>query len=355
MEDSMAFNIDTIINNALMQLPDTYEINITHFCPYEYEFHIEDLNDLCRRLHSFLNQSFKEMNERAKKDGRHYLAANSRNLLTTIDIIENLIDGLNNLNITLKLNEKYQNQIVFCKSFLKISNGSTIPETYTDFHIDCYTPIFELTSSVFTSAKNVIFGSKTKPDIYITDGIDNSIEIANKTDGILIYDEPINKGTVTIHDIKTWWQKDHPTNEKFIGYLCEQLNEIEAKFCKAYYQYFSKETDPALFSQVHLHYDPKTITQLVEIEGKKKRLTFQRMDFLILYNNYRIIIEIDGVEHYSSDGKPDSKKYSDQVAYDRKMKFLGYHIFRLGGYELSKNFDTVVNDFFKSLRDNYFS
>ena len=26
----MAFNIDTIINNALMQLPDTYEINITH-------------------------------------------------------------------------------------------------------------------------------------------------------------------------------------------------------------------------------------------------------------------------------------------------------------------------------------
>lgn len=56
---------------------------------------------------------FKEMNERAKKDGRHFLAANSRNLLTTIDIIENLIDGLNNLNITLKLNKKYQNQIVF--------------------------------------------------------------------------------------------------------------------------------------------------------------------------------------------------------------------------------------------------
>ena len=79
------------------------------------------------------------------------------------------------------------------------------------------------------------------------------------------------------------------------------------------------------------------------------------MDFLILYNNNRIIIEIDGIEHYSSDGKPDSKKYSDQVAYDRKMKFLGYHIFRLGGYELSKNFDTVVSDFFKSLRDNYFS
>ena len=355
MGDSMAFNIETIIKNALMQLPDTDEINITHFCPYEYEFHIEDLNDLCRRLHSFLNQSFKEMNERAKKDGRHFLAANSRNLLTTIDIIENLIDGLNNLNITLKLNKKYQNQIVFCKSFLKISNGSTIPETYTDFHIDCYTPIFELTSSVFTSAKNVIFGSKTKPDIYITDGIDNRIEIANKTDGILIYDEPINKGTVTIHDIKTWWQKDHPVNESFIGYLCEQLNEIEAKFCKAYYRYFSENTEPALFSQVHLHYDPKTITQLVEIEGKKKRLTFQRMDFLILYNNYRIIIEIDGVEHYSSDGKPDPKKYSDQVAYDRKMKFLGYHIFRLGGHELSKNFDMVVSDFLKSLRDNYFS
>lgn len=31
------------------------------------------------------------------------------------------------------------------------------------------------------------------------------------------------------------------------------------------------------------------------------------------------------------------------------MKFLGYDIFRLGGYELTKNFEKTVKDFFENL------
>ena len=80
------------------------------------------------------------------------------------------------------------------------------------------------------------------------------------------------------------------------------------------------------------------------------------MDFLILYNNHRIIIEIDGVEHYSENSIPSPQKYAEQVCYDRKMKFLGYDIFRIGGFELTiENFEKTTISLFKSLKERFFN
>jgi hypothetical protein len=57
---------------------------------------------------------------------------------------------------------------------------------------------------------------------------------------------------------------------------------------------------PALVSQVYLHYDPYTASQLGDRPGQLKR---QRMDFLLLLpRRVRVVIEIDGVQHYSDNG-----------------------------------------------------
>ena len=92
-----------------------------------------------------------------------------------------------------------------------------------------------------------------------------------------------------------------------------------------------------------MHYDHKNkgYRQLSKIDTGLK---FQRMDFLILYKGKRVIIEIDGKEHFEN-----AEEYSKQCKYDRDMKFLGYDVFRLGGYELTHNFDETIKKFFINL------
>ncbi|MFB7899944.1 hypothetical protein ACFC1B_26875, partial [Streptomyces xiamenensis] len=38
---------------------------------------------------------------------------------------------------------------------------------------------------------------------------------------------------------------------------------------------------------------------------------------------------------YSTDGRPDTDKYAQQAAEDRKLKLRGYDVYRFGGKELS--------------------
>jgi hypothetical protein len=145
-----------------------------------------------------------------------------------------------------------------------------------------------------------------------------------------------------------WWK--NKSEDKLFPRLQESIkgNDVELKFFDIYYKKVVNDNFdmPALLPQVYLHYDPKTIKELFG----EKRLIHQRMDFLMLYNGRRIIIEIDGVHHYSIDGKPSPKLYSEMVKYDRKMKLHGYEIFRFGGYEfMSSDIDIVIKDFFMKL------
>lgn len=106
---------------------------------------------------------------------------------------------------------------------------------------------------------------------------------------------------------------------------------------------------PALIPQVYLHYDPY-VTKIVPDET---RLVRQRMDFLLLLpNNVRIVIEIDGKQHYSSeDNKPNPKKYAEMMKADRDLRLLGYEVFRFGGFEFinENSVDKMVLDFFSKL------
>lgn len=69
---------------------------------------------------------------------------------------------------------------------------------------------------------------------------------------------------------------------------------------QTYYRHFRRKLGdnlPALIPQVYLHYDLKTIRQLVQ-DDKDLRLVRQRMDFLLLFSNHiRIVLEVDGQQH----------------------------------------------------------
>jgi very-short-patch-repair endonuclease len=104
---------------------------------------------------------------------------------------------------------------------------------------------------------------------------------------------------------------------------------------------------PALIPQVYLHYDPYTFKQL----NGEKRLARQRMDFLLLFsNNERVVIEVDGQQHYSTEGRADPRKYAEMVAEDRRLQLSGYDMYRFGGYELQGDQGReLVEEFFRQL------
>ncbi|VWC51146.1 hypothetical protein BLA15816_07975 [Burkholderia lata] len=94
---------------------------------------------------------------------------------------------------------------------------------------------------------------------------------------------------------------------------------------------------PALIPQVYLHYDPYTRRQ----RGDEQFLVRQRMDFLLmLEQGVRIVIEIDGRHHYAVQDAlaPDrfianAPRYAEMVAEDRRLRLMGYEVYRFGGYE----------------------
>jgi len=75
------------------------------------------------------------------------------------------------------------------------------------------------------------------------------------------------------------------------------------------------------------------------------------MDFLVLFSNtIRVVIEVDGAQHYSEDGRASPTLYSEMVAADRQLRLAGYEVFRFGGAELQGDpGKAIVVEFFNAL------
>ena len=65
------------------------------------------------------------------------------------------------------------------------------------------------------------------------------------------------------------------------------------------------------------------------------------MDFLMIISEHeRVVIEIDGVQHYADYVKGNTKhyasvdRYAEMVAAQREMTLAGYDVYRFGGKEL---------------------
>lgn len=195
-------------------------------------------------------------------------------------------------------------------------------------------PVYKITKvldGVRGQVKNLIFAAVGhKPEIVISDSINNDIKIVKHEENCLIYDRPIPIAGLNWTELVVWWADLHgiqkPSKETEIELykrLFKSLNsEPEKLLFRSYFKYFKKlfhENLPALIPQVYLHYDPYTIRQR---EGEKY-LFRQRMDFLLLFSNkQRVVIEIDGKQHYSDGDLSNPKKYAEMVKADSGLSLI---------------------------------
>jgi hypothetical protein len=240
------------------------------------------------------------------------------------------------------------------------------------FHVDGKTVSFWGEGGVKGKVKNLIFASSgEKPEIILRDSVNNDIQIVKNEQYCLVYDQPIPERGLLWGDLIEWWrtqQGDKDLDKKALSVslyrrLLASLHVPDSPgplpeeiFFKTYMFEVAKEQGEnffALLPQVYLHYDPYTVKQ----RGNKDRpLKRQRMDFLLLFSNkQRVVIEIDGKQHYSVNNTAIPSLYAEMVREDRRLKLAGYEIYRFGGYEFVKEDEgkQAVRDFFSELFQKY--
>ena len=166
-------------------------------------------------------------------------------------------------------------------------------------------------------------------------------------DQCLVYDKPIGANGLSWKELEEWyndnflWIDKGPDLQTFLR--ASSGSVVEEHFYDAYIEVKNQNNGevPALLPQVWLYYDPK-----LETERIKKIFEHQRMDFLLLLSDTRrIVIEIDGIQHYGEKKQilgrqyPDYiasvDKYAAMVSAQRDMTLAGYEVYRFGGKELS--------------------
>ncbi|MBY9074233.1 DUF559 domain-containing protein [Nocardioides sp. WL0053] len=213
--------------------------------------------------------------------------------------------------------------------------------------------------------KNLIFAANgPKPDIVLRDAVSNDIQIVANADHCLVYDRPVQpEGLRYAHLIKWWREREglsDAVDDRTVGLrLHERFRDslaspAERVVFDAYAGRYKSSFDvPALIPQVYLHYDPyDQRTRRGLVSGTP--LARQRMDFLLLFSDrQRVVIEVDGKQHYAEGEFASPFRYSEMVAEDRRLRLAGYEVYRFGGHELTQNPNStaMVRDFFEQLDD----
>lgn len=226
-------------------------------------------------------------------------------------------------------------------------------------------PVFRLVKTgghVRGKPKNLIFASTEKPDLRFGDALDNDVEVLTHIDKVLVYDREIGAQGLLWSDLQRWWKgvKNISDDEEAKATLFRRLREClptssppQRQLFEAFYRGFGKAVPslPALLPEIWLHWDP----ELARSRGKDALLR-SRMDFLLLLpHGVRVVIEVDGKQHYSDEnGRADSGLYGKMVSADRDLKLAGYEVFRFSGAELKNGSDdAVVETFFRKLFEKY--
>jgi hypothetical protein len=207
------------------------------------------------------------------------------------------------------------------------------------------------------SPKNLIFASNgPKPEIGFSDAINNDIVILSNASSCLVYDRPIRRDGLLWSELVNWWRSipgaDTDEAARALGrrLRASLASDAERSVFDTYFKiYRPKLSDalPAIIPQVYLHYDPAVVKLLRHRAG----LPRQRMDFLLLLpNNQRVVIEVDGSQHFSRDGQASLTAYSEMVAADRELRLCGYEIYRFGSNELvGDSAPALIEGFFDRL------
>ena len=209
--------------------------------------------------------------------------------------------------------------------------------------------------------KNLIFASPRKPDIRFRDAVNNDIEIVNGLEDVLIFDKPFPSDGLRWRDLQNWWAEKHnlkdleAKSQLYFRLLASMPKESPPQklFFESYFRIFASNIPelPALLPEVWLHWDPKTVRE----RGPEALKSF-RMDFLMLFSHeIRVVIEIDGKQHYSNpSGKADPLRYATMAKSDRELRLSGYDVYRFGATELDENSGPKhIQEFFSLLFKRY--
>ncbi|MFJ9760444.1 hypothetical protein [Streptomyces sp. NPDC101149] len=221
--------------------------------------------------------------------------------------------------------------------------------------------------------QNIIFASTGfKPEMVMRDAINNVVEIVEHGDSCLVYDRPLTDTGLTWGEAVAWWRDKQglgQADDRAVGHdLYRRLrasmkdngqeNQAEVLLFNTYCERYGGEEGmkrPALLPQVYLHYDPLTRKQRQKLH-KGDRLKRERMDFLLMWpGRARVVIEVDGKQHYAEGKTASPRLYAEMVAEDRALRLKGYEVYRFGGYELTGNPDApaMLRQFFNDLEALY--
>lgn len=212
-----------------------------------------------------------------------------------------------------------------------------------------------------SSPKNLIFASTTKPDLRLGNALDNDIEVVTGIETVLIYDRPIGSSGLLWRDLQAWYAQTYGIDEdqaknRLYQRLKGCLPKSSPPQAVAFTSFFKAFTTaipelPVLLPEVWFHWDPQTVSR----RGKEALLR-SRMDFLLLLpGGVRVVIEVDGKQHYSDpDGRSSPRLYAEMMAADRALRLVGYEVYRFGASELLEpNAEDVLIGFYRSLFERY--
>jgi len=219
-------------------------------------------------------------------------------------------------------------------------------------------PVFRFTrtSRMAGRPKNLIFASSLKPDLRLRDAVNNDVEVVTGGDRVLIFDRPIPAEGLKWRDLQAWWAdlkgleraQAKSTLYKRLMACLPRESPAQSRLFETFFQYYGPRIPdlPALLPEVWLHWDPKTVRE----RGAEALLRF-RMDFLMLFSHdARIVIEVDGKQHYTDDsGRGDPSRYGAMMEADRELRLSGYEVYRFGASELNEQAAPSLKDFFDRL------
>lgn len=207
--------------------------------------------------------------------------------------------------------------------------------------------------------KNLIFAANgPKPELVLRDSVSNDIEITKNAEFCLVYSLPLTADGLTWRDLVDWWAIDHAgaddrdialdLHHRLRSSISSAVSPGEHIILHTYAQMYGEVSYdlPALVPQVYLHFDPRTQ------RSQAGPLVRQRMDFLMLLpEGARVVIEVDGKQHYADGDIASPSRYAEMVREDRKLRLAGYELYRFGGAELQNEQSAVpmLRQFFEEL------
>lgn len=238
-----------------------------------------------------------------------------------------------------------------------------VDELVPDGRLKALLDSYQDRGGVADDVKNLIFAANgPKPELVLRDAIHNQIEITKNEQYCLVYDLPIPPDGLTFRALIKWWRErealedvdDTAVGRDLYKRLMLSLgnNLAEQQLFIAYNRRYQERgfDIPALVPQVYLHYDPYTAHR----GGRSgSPLPRQRMDFLMLFaGRRRVVLEVDGSQHYSTNGNADPRVYGEMVREDRRLRLDGYEVYRFSSTELNGRDSSkrMLEEFFDDLQ-----